>query len=224
MSTSSNVVEKVFWIDPYLTELRTRIATVEGAVVTLEKTIFYAFSGGQESDSGTIGPYSVMEARKEGHQIYYKILTDHTLSPGDEVIVKIDWARRHRLMRLHFAAEIVLELFYKAFPGIEKIGAHIAADKARIDFKWKENFSSQLAEIQNEANKIVVSDSPIVSAFDDTATERRYWEIPGFSKVPCGGTHLRRTSEIGAIWLKRDNIGSGKQRVMVFAEKNEKNR
>ena len=121
-------------------------------------------------------------------------------------------------MRLHFAAEIVLELFYKAFPGIEKIGAHISADKARIDFKWKENFSTRLIEIQNEANAIVSADTSIISAFEDTDNERRYWEIPGFSKVPCGGTHLRRSGEIGAIRLKRDNIGSGKQRVIVFAE------
>jgi Ser-tRNA(Ala) deacylase AlaX len=39
-------------------------------------------------------------------------------------------------MRLHLAAELVLELVYRALPGVEKTGAHIAADKARIDFAW----------------------------------------------------------------------------------------
>lgn len=121
-------------------------------------------------------------------------------------------------MRLHFAAEITLELFYKRFPRIEKIGAHIAADKARIDFQWIEHFGPFLPEIQTEANLLITSDKPIKSAFGDTESERRYWEIDGFSKVPCGGTHLKRTREIGPIKLKRDNIGKGKQRIQVFIE------
>ena len=64
------MIEKVFWTDPYLTELSTKIATVNTDTVTLERTIFYAFSGGQESDHGTIGPHPVLEARKDGQQIY----------------------------------------------------------------------------------------------------------------------------------------------------------
>jgi Ser-tRNA(Ala) deacylase AlaX len=209
-------VEKVFWSDPYLTVLTSKVANVQGNIITLERTIFYAFSGGQESDHGTIGKFSVLEARKDGRQIYYKLDEGHGLKSGDEVMIQIDWVRRYLLMRLHFAAEIVLELFYKRFPGIEKIGAHISADKARIDFKWADNFTNSLAEIQTQVNEIVSSDTLIISAFDDFQMERRSWEIPGFSKVPCGGTHLKRTSEIGAIRLKRDNVGKGKQRVVVF--------
>ncbi len=86
------------------------------------------------------------------------------------------------------------------------------------DFTWPDNFSSYLPEFQQDANKIVAGDVAIISAFDDFENERRYWEIPGFSKVPCGGTHLKRTGEIGAIRLKRDNIGKGKQRIIIFAD------
>jgi Ser-tRNA(Ala) deacylase AlaX len=210
--------EKVFWVDPYLTELKTKVTTVQGNIISLERTIFYALSGGQESDEGTIESYRVLEARKDGAEIYYRIEDGHDLVPGKGVTVHIDWNRRYRLMRLHFAAEIVLELVYKKFPGIEKIGAHIAEDKARIDFRWDDNFSPYLAELQVAANALVASDKDIISAFEDRENERRYWEIPDFSRVPCGGTHLKRTSEIGAIRLKRDNVGKGKQRIIVFAE------
>ena len=51
---------------------------------------------------------------------------------GDRAKIVIDWERRYQLMRLHFAAELILELTRQNFPGIEKIGAHIAQDKARI--------------------------------------------------------------------------------------------
>ena len=57
-------VEKAFWRDPYQSRLETRIAGVSGNDVTLAATIFYAFSGGQESDSGTIGGRRVLDARK----------------------------------------------------------------------------------------------------------------------------------------------------------------
>ena len=58
--------------------------------------------------------------------------------------VEIDWARRYRLMRLHFAAELVLELVYKTLGDIDKVGAHIAVDKARIDFAWPHNIAPLL--------------------------------------------------------------------------------
>lgn len=210
--------EKVFWSDPYLTELRAEVKTVDGNLVSLDRTIFYALSGGQESDTGTIEGYRVLEAMKEGTEILYRLEEGHGLEQGKEVSVRIDWDRRYRLMRLHFAAEIVLELVYKKFSGIEKIGAHIAADKARIDFRWEDNLNSYLGELQQAANAIVASDVVIISAFDDIKNERRYWEIPGFARVPCGGTHLKRTGEIGKIRLKRDNVGKGKQRIIIFAD------
>src|SRR4051812_48945748 len=131
------MVAKLFWQDPYRTSLDTRIASVEGDVVTLEETIFYAFSGGQESDSGTIGGRSVLEARRDGPAIRYTLEPDHGLKAGDAITVAIDGARRLKLMRLHLAAEIILELAYLNLPGIQKIGAHIAEDKARIDFEWQ---------------------------------------------------------------------------------------
>jgi len=119
-------------------------------------------------------------------------------------------------MRLHFAAEIVLELMCRNFKSIKKVGAHIAADKARIDFEWGGNISNILPAIQKEALRIIGSNSEIISAFSNEETEERYWEIVGFARIPCGGTHLKRTGEIGEIELKRKNPGKGKERVEIY--------
>jgi alanyl-tRNA synthetase len=215
------MTRKLFWTDPYEAQLETRIAAVAGPEVALEETIFYAFSGGQESDAGTIGGRPVLEARKSGADILYRLPEDHGFRPGDAVTVAIDWERRYRLMRLHFAAEVVLELAYKHLAGIKKIGAHIAADKARIDFEWPEPISKSFPLLSEELRKIVASDRPIVSAFSDEAAQRRYWEVPGLARVPCGGTHLKRTGEVGAVTLKRRNIGKGKERIEILLAKAE---
>lgn len=210
------MTNKLFWTDPYLTVLDTKIQTVSGDWVTLVETIFYAFSGGQESDNGFIGGYPVLEARIENYELYYRLPESHSMNQGDEVRVEIDWQKRYRLMRLHFAAELVLELTYRAIPGIEKIGANIAPDKARIDFKWTHNISFLLPQIMSQIQNLVERDFPIISAFSDEIKEIRYWEVPGFARIACGGTHLKKTGEVGNITLRRDNIGKGKERIEVY--------
>jgi Ser-tRNA(Ala) deacylase AlaX len=211
------MTQKIFWQDPYLTELETTIQTVQGNQITVQETIFYAFSGGQESDHGTIGDYTVLKAQKDGKKIFYTMEDNHQLKAGNKVKIIIDWDRRYKLMRLHFAAEVVLELLSKKFPNVIKVGAHIAPNKARIDFEWSQNISSYIHELQQEAQKIIDSNQQIISAFSDEINEKRYWKISEFSQVPCGGTHIRNTSEIGIIKLKRANPGKGIERVEIFA-------
>lgn len=210
------MTKKIFWEDPYASRQHTVVSAVDGAEVELASTIFFAFAGGQESDHGRIAGIPVAAARKEGLRIIYTLAPDHGLVVGQSVLVEIDWRRRHRLMRLHFAAELVLELFLRELSGIEKLGAHIAEDKARIDFSWPQSIAPLLAAIAEQANRIIAANVEIGTGFTDVAQERRYWEIVGFSRVSCGGTHLRATGEIGPIRLKRNNIGKGKERVEIF--------
>ncbi|MFA5902711.1 MAG: alanyl-tRNA editing protein [Desulfobacula sp.] len=210
------MTKKLFWEDPYRTSLDTVVERVEGSSVFLRETIFYALSGGQESDGGTIGGYPVLEAEKTGPDIAYVLPESHTLKPGDPVRVQIDWDRRYRLMRLHFAAELILELSYQTLTSIEKIGAHISRDKARIDFFWPENIASHFPALILKANELISQNLAVISAFSDELNEKRYWEIPGFARVSCGGTHIKHTGEIERIELKRKNIGKGKERIEIF--------
>lgn len=207
-------VEKTFWQDPYLTEITASITNVEDNVVTLDRTIAYAFSGGQSSDAGTIGGYVILKAEKQNKEIYYNI-GQHDLKPGSTVTVNIDWEKRYRLMRLHFAAELILELVYQNYDRPEKIGAHITDSKARVDFVWNGNISSTFGFLQQAADDLIAKDLPVISDFSDKAEERRFWRIEGFAQVPCGGTHIKRTGEIGKIRLKRDNIGKQKERIEI---------
>lgn len=209
-------VKKLFWDEPYLTKTSAIVKNVDGQQVTLDQTIIYAFSGGQQSDSGKIGDYEVIEAKKEGLDIVYTLPEHHTIQTGQEIQITIDWEKRYRIMKLHFAAEIILELMYQNYNHPEKIGANITSEKARIDFYWDGNISETFQVVEKKANEMIQADFEIESKFEDEKNQRRYWEIKGFGKVPCGGTHIRRTSEIGAIKLKRNNIGGGKERIEIY--------
>jgi len=208
-------MKKLFWEDPYAFRNETLFETVKGREVELRESVFYAFSGGQESDSGTINDIPVTKAEKSGPSILYTLAADHPFKAGDPAVVVIDGERRKLLIRLHFAAEIVLWLFMQTFPGIEKIGAHISPTKARLDFLLPESISPVLPAIRTAAEDLILRDLPVISAFRDEQAERRYWEVPGFGSLPCGGTHPRSTAEVGGIRLARNNIGRGKERVEI---------
>ncbi|MFN1514588.1 alanine--tRNA ligase-related protein [Vibrio owensii] len=209
------MTHKVFWDDPYQVELESTVSRVDGPCIELEETIFYAESGGQESDTGTIGGIPVIKAEKQGLSIVYTLEREPNFQAGAVVTTQIDWARRYALMKLHFAAEVVLEVVTHRFPEMTKVGAHISADKSRIDFEWHESIKPLLLELQQQAQSVIDSHAEIISDFSDTSEQRRYWKVDGFAQVPCGGTHLKNTSEVGRIQLKRKNIGKGKERIEI---------
>lgn len=206
-------VEKIFWQDPYLTELRAQVTGVVGQEITVDRTIAYAFSGGQESDHGTINGHEIIRAVKQNKQIIYVLEPSHRLQVGDMVLMKIDWERRYKLMRMHFTAEVILELCNQYFNNPPKLGAHIAADKARLDFVWTGNISETFEFLTAQFNLLRAKQLPIVSDFSDQENEIRYWEVEGFARVPCGGTHIRNTGELAEVVLKRNNIGKSKERI-----------
>jgi len=207
-------MKKIFWDNPYQSRLITHVASVNHNRILFNETIVFSFSGGQESDKAFINGINVLNSESEGNLIYYTLPEGHHLSVGDEVIMEIDWTRRYRLMRLHFAAELILELVTRKL-SIEKIGAHIAETKARIDFFYDKNISSVLESLLAKYNEIIANDMPIKTGYSDMEKQRRYWEIQGFSKVSCGGTHVKSTKEVGYVTLKRVNIGGGKERIEI---------
>jgi len=209
-------VIKKFWDNPYLMELETIVTSVDGDRITLKETIAYAFAGGQQSDSGFINNYEIKTANKINNEIFYTIDTTHNLKKGDKIIVSIDWEKRYKIMRLHFAAELVLELINQKFNTPIKFGANITDKKARLDFIWERNISEIFPFLICEMDKLISMDLPIISNFQDDENEVRYWEIIGFGKVNCGGTHIKRTKEIGEITLKRVTQGKNKERIEIY--------
>ncbi len=207
-------MKKVFWDNPYQRSLSTKVAAVSGNRILLEETIAFSFSGGQESDKAIINGLSILDSAIENHLIYYTLEEGHGLCPRDLVTMEIDWPRRYRLMRLHFAAELILELVTRKLD-LEKIGAHIAETKARIDFVFNQNISLIFEDILTEYNKIIESNELIKTGFLDKETQRRFWKIDGLAEVPCGGTHVKSTAEVGSVTLKRKNIGGSKERIEI---------
>ncbi|HLC90166.1 MAG TPA: alanine--tRNA ligase-related protein [Candidatus Nanoarchaeia archaeon] len=92
------MTKKLFWEDPYQTECTAKVTSIDNNKVKLDQTIFYAFSGGQLSDEGTIGGIKVLEAKKEGDKediidIEYTLEQEPSFNVGDTVQVKIDAER-----------------------------------------------------------------------------------------------------------------------------------
>lgn len=209
-------VKKIFWVDPYQTELKTIVNSVKENTITLIETIFFAFSGGQQSDDGTINGYKILSANKINNEIFYTLEPNNNIKVGDEVLVEINWSKRFILMRLHFAAELVLEIVNQSFNCPVKFGANISVDKARLDFYWPTNISEIFPIIENKFKKIVNDNLNVESNFIDIEKEIRYWKIEGFGSALCGGTHIKSTGEIGSIILKRKTQGKNKERIEIY--------
>jgi Ser-tRNA(Ala) deacylase AlaX len=207
-------MKKVFWDNPYQTTLTTTVETVDGNTLLFADTIAYSFAGGQESDKAWINGMPIIDSKMEGNLIYYTLAGGHGLRIGDQVTMTIDWPRRHTLMRLHFAAELILEIVTQKYH-LEKVGAHIAETKSRIDFKSDSNISVLFPAILAEYNEIIKSDRIIEKGYSDIVNQRRFWKIDGFAQVPCGGTHVRSTREVGFVTLKREHPGKSIERIEI---------
>lgn len=208
------MVEKLFRQGPYLSSCEAMVTDMKGDEVSLDRTVFFAFSGGQQSDSGTIGGCPVAEARAQGEEISYKLGCVPSFGVGDRVEVKIDIGKRKRIMRLHSAVHIVFFIF-SGHSGVKKlIGSNVTQEKARVDFEYGESVAEVLPQVEEEANELISRDLKISTYADEKNPERWWWECADM-KCPCGGTHVRTSSEIGKVRLKRKNIGSGKERIEV---------
>lgn len=207
-------MKKTFWDNPYQHTLETHVTSAEGNRVLFDATIAYSFAGGQESDKAWVNGIPILDSVREGNLIYYTLPEGHGLSAGDPVTMTIDWPRRNRLMRLHFAAELILEIVTQNYH-LEKVGAHIAETKSRIDFKSEQSIAPLLESILAQYNQIIARNLPIEKGYSDIENQRRYWKIDGFAQVPCGGTHVNTTSEVGYVTLKRDRPGKGVERIEI---------
>lgn len=208
-------MRKLFWENSYQTELTTTVIDIQKGKILFAETIAFSFSGGQESDKACINDMPVVASEMVDQLIYYTLPMNHGLTMGDKVTMTIDWLRRYKLMRLHFAAELILELMNRK-NATTKIGAHIAETKARIDFFCSQNISHYFNEILTAYNEIISSNRIIQTGFTDVLNQKRYWKIEGFAQVPCGGTHVKSTGEVGYVNLKRVNIGRGKERIEIY--------
>ena len=212
---------KIFWEDPYLTQLTSKITQCTENGVILDGTIIYSFSGGQESDEATINGAKVTASTiLENKEIIYKLGNSPKLVVGEEVISEINWDKRFRIMKLHSATHMALAAFNDLVGVHPIIGANVTSEKGRIDFLYSEPINSLIPEIQKIIDQVIMEDVEIITKIKNPINdpEQRIWIIENRSEnwsIGCGGTHPKQSREIGSVKLKRENIGKGKERLEI---------
>ena len=98
------MTKKLFEENAYLKECIGKVIHVNLNEVVLDKTILFAFSGGQESDSGKIGGIAIVDSKIEGKDIVHVLEKKADFKEGEEVKVELDWEKRFKLMKLHSLA------------------------------------------------------------------------------------------------------------------------
>lgn len=220
--------------DAYLREFDAVVIAVRDGAVALDRTAFYATGGGQPHDTGTLAGCAVTDVRKEGELVWHRL--DGPLpSEGDAVQGGIDWERRHRLMRTHTALHVLCGVIWNEWR-VPVTGGNMEPLAARMDFEFDplpDGFGPRVQELVNAelaaARPIEVSFLPRTTALTDadlirtkvslipeTVTEIRVVDIVGLDKQADGGTHVRRTDEVGRIEVvKLENKGKGNKRVRI---------
>ena len=117
-------------------------------------------------------------------------------------------------MRLHTAAHIVYELLPEKLKQTPLIGSNIHSDKARLDFDYEGSVNEFLPDLEKQSNEFIAEDYKVETKEDEETQGKRWWLCKEW-KMPCGGTHIKSTSEIGQIKLKRKNLGKNKERIEI---------
>ena len=235
-------MELIFRDDAYQKSCQATVTAVDGTGIRLDRTVFYPTGGGQPGDVGILrledgGSLRIVEARKGAdHEDVVHVAEDGAAlpAPGAKVTAEIDWERRHRMMRIHSCMHVLCSIVEG-----DVTGGQVGDGKGRLDFNLPDTRLDKDA-ITAELNRIVAEDRPLTSRWitEDELSRTpelvrtmsvkppigagrvRLMEIEGVDLQPCGGTHVRRTGEIGPVKVtKIENKGRQNRRVNIaFAD------
>jgi alanyl-tRNA synthetase len=133
------------------------------------------------------------------------------LRPGDSVAGVIDWDRRYRIMRLHTASHIMEYFLWRRFGYMERTGSFVDERKDRADYIHDGRLDPErLKEVEADTNTFLAEGHLVTIVVDEEGL--RHWSC-GPVEMLCAGTHVRNTSEVGSVKLKRKNPGRGSERV-----------
>ncbi|MDR7032473.1 alanyl-tRNA editing protein [Mesorhizobium sp. BE184] len=219
--------EALFRDDAYLRTGAAQVVAINdrGGIV-LDRTIFYATSGGQPGDTGYFqrgdGSRIDIAATVTGEtkdEIIHVPAPDQPLPEmGESLTIAIDWERRHRLMRMHTACHLLSVVC--PFP---ITGASVSEDDSRVDFDLpdtgysKEDVTAKLLELVRADHPVftrwitdeeLAANSGLIKSKNvrpPSGTGRIrlvcIGEDASIDSQPCGGTHVKRTGEVGEIYI-----------------------
>jgi alanyl-tRNA synthetase len=215
--------ERLYYDDSYTTRFLARVADRgqhEGKpAVELEQTFFYPESGGQLADRGTIGAAPVVDVQSEdGGRVWHVLEAEVS---GDNLEAEVDWARRFDSMQQH-TGQHILSAAFERMVGAATVSSHLGEDRSSIEVALGDASWKTIGEVEVAANRIVWENRPVERHWVTEAelarfalrkpppSERsgsggriRIVEIPEWDVSACGGTHTRRTGEVGAIKVVR---------------------
>lgn len=231
------MTELLFRDDAYATEFEAVVTAASPGRVVLDRTLFYPEGGGQPGDTGLLTlpdgrELKITDARKgdEPGSVAH-VLEDAApqLEPGLRLLGRIDWQRRHRLMRMHTCLHLLSAVIVAPVAG----GA-VGDGYGRLDFDLPE--SPEREEVQARLNELIhrnaeVSFRWITDAELDAHPELvktmsvqpprgagrvRLVQVEGIDLQPCGGTHVRNIGEIGEVLIaKVEKKGKQNRRVRL---------
>jgi alanyl-tRNA synthetase len=210
----------------------------ESGVVVLDKTPFYAESGGQVGDRGELvgpaGTFAVEDTQKVQAEVFGHHGTQKTgvLREGDEVAAQVDAATRHRAMWNHSATHLMHAALRKVLgTHVQQKGSHVDANRTRFDFSHNAPLTeAQIREVERQVNDAIrrnLEVSARVMKFDDAikagalaffgdkyGDEVRVLGMGDVSTELCGGTHVKRTGDIGFFKIVSESgVAAGVRRL-----------
>lgn len=214
------------------------------AIVVLDATPFYAESGGQVGDTGTLqsatSAFTVEDTQKILPQVFghHGVLTQGSLKVGDQVQAQVDAAHRQHTIRNHSATHLMHKALKMVLGDhVQQRGSLVDADKTRFDFAHDSAVSAeQIAQVEAIVNQEVLANQPVAAqlmSFDDAVSggamalfgekygdEVRVLDI-GFSRELCGGTHVARTGDIGLFKIVSEGgVAAGVRRIEAITGEN----
>ncbi|MBO0887630.1 alanyl-tRNA editing protein [Candidatus Bathyarchaeota archaeon] len=226
------MTRKLYWEQPYSQDFTGNIVSIDGSRVELDQTIFYPRGGGVSCDTGVLGGLRVVETIKDGDRILHSLESPPSFNVGQALTGRVDWERRHRLMRMHTAGHLLSALFFSR-ANCRITGNQIDVDRSRMDFNLEEFDRSKIESYVDEANKLIANDAPVktylldreealrlpemvklAEAAPPADDKLRIVEISGIDKQADGGLHVAHLKEIGKIQLlKLENKGKSNRRL-----------
>ena len=209
------------------------------AILVLERTPFYAESGGQVGDTGLLtwsgGRFKVTDTQKEGsNHLHIGTVIEGELFPGLEVDARIDHARRERTKKNHSATHLMHAALRNVLgEHVTQKGSLVDPDKLRFDFSHFEAVTpEQLREIERQVNEQILGNTPVETEITDMEQAQakgamalfgeKYGDTvrvlsmgsDAYSVELCGGTHVARTGDIGLFRITSESgISSGVRRI-----------
>ncbi len=213
------------------------ISENDDIIIVVNKTPFYAEKGGQIGDTGVIekGQDRIVITNTrvfEDAVLHYGRVINGSFKTREMVLMRVDKERKEAIARNHTATHLI----HKALRNVvgehaAQAGSLVGPDRLRFDFTHSKALSkNEIERIENEANKIVLQNIPVkitrmskdeavksgaVAIFEEKYGEVvRVVEVSGYSKELCGGTHVKRSGDIGLIKIvEESSISSGTRRL-----------